>query len=83
MQRGMRGEQADITTVADFQKRLAALCDEAKDAGVVLTVECKALLPLAMGHHEMMPLARPQWFNSDKQLTPQQARDYTIADFGA
>lgn len=62
------GAQADMDTVAGFQKRLAALCEEAAEKGVVLTVECVPLLPLAMGNYSMQPLARPQWFNSDNMM---------------
>lgn len=63
-----KGAQADTATVAWFQKALQTLCEEAADRGVVLTVECVPLLPLAMGHYAMQPLARPQWFNSDNMM---------------
>lgn len=64
----MKGAQADMDTVAGFQKRLQSLCEEAADRGVVPTVECIPLLPLAMGNYAMQPLARPQWFNSDNMM---------------
>lgn len=61
-----QGAQADVNTVATFQLRLQSLCDEAAKNGVVLTVDIVALQPLKMGHYHMAPLARPQWFNSDR-----------------
>lgn len=55
----MRGEQANIETVAAFQLKLQALVDEAEAQGVVLTIDTIALQPLAMGNYAMHPLARP------------------------
>ena len=63
-----KGEQANQDTVGRFQKVLEALCEEAAGQGVVLTIDCVPLLPFAMGHVAMQPLARPQWFNSENMM---------------
>jgi hypothetical protein len=62
----MKGEQANIETVAAFQLKLQELCDQTDKQGVVLTVDLVALQPLAMGNFAMHPLARPAWLNADK-----------------
>lgn len=59
----MKGEQANMAIVGEFQLRLDALCKEADSKGVILTVDVVALQPLAMGNQAMHPLARAKWFN--------------------
>lgn len=65
----MRGEQANIETVAAFQLKLQALVDQADKQGVVLTIDTVAPQPIAMGNYAMHPLARPCWWNVDKPNT--------------
>ena len=62
----MKGEQANIETVARFQLKLQELVDEAEREGVILTIDTVAMQPLAMGNYAMHPLARPAWWNADK-----------------
>lgn len=71
MPQGVPGsEQADIATVARYQKALDALCTSAEVDGVVLTIDLTPRQPLAQGNYHMHPLVRPVWWNSDHQGQP-------------
>lgn len=61
--------KADV--VAQYQKRLQAICAEAKHDDVVLEIRNVALFPLAMGNHEMHPLARARIEYNAPDVPPQ------------
>ncbi len=47
-------------TIEDIKKQAEQLIQDAKEAGIVVTIGLRPLQPFAMGHHEMVAEVLPK-----------------------